>query len=196
MSCVVLFGSIAMLGYPWIAAALFDGEPRAAGMFFGAAIHDTAQVIGAALIHAEQQQAPEAVAIAGLTKFLRTLGLLLLVPLAAWLAAREQAPAAGTSGLGRKAVPAFVIVFLALVLARTAGDAFSAGDAGLLAQWQSLLDLAQLASEWLLLVAMAAIGLGLGFAQIRDAGWRPVALAFAAALLTGATALAWCRAIS
>jgi len=190
MTCVVLFGSIAMMGYPWLAAALFGADVRAAGMFFGASIHDTSQVIGAAMIYAEHANAPDAVALAGLTKFLRTMGLLLLVPLAAWIAAREHAPAADTAGVRKKAVPAFVIGFLALVVARTTGDAL-AGGAGLGADdWQQILGAAQLASEWLLLVGMAAVGLGVTFAHVREAGWRPVALAFGAAFATGACALA------
>ncbi|MGQ0383237.1 MAG: YeiH family protein [Gammaproteobacteria bacterium] len=191
MTCIVLFGSIAMVGYPWLAQALFDGDARAAGMFFGASIHDTSQVIGAAMIYAGQASAPDAVAVAGLTKFLRTLGLLLLVPLAAWLAARAAAPAGNAAGVGRKAFPAFVIVFLAFVAARTAGDAIAADDTGQFALWSSLLSLAQRGSEWLLLIGMAAVGLGVTFGHLREAGWRPVALAFVAALLTGATALAW-----
>ncbi|MBX3702341.1 MAG: putative sulfate exporter family transporter [Steroidobacteraceae bacterium] len=192
MTCVVLFGSIAMMGYPWIAGALFGDDVRSAGMFFGASIHDTSQVIGAALIYADVHSAPDAVAIAGLTKFLRTLGLLLLVPIAAWLSARDAAAAGERpGGLRRKALPAFVIWFVLLVALRTAGDAY-AGEAGALAgQWQQVLAAGQAASEWLLLVGMAAIGLGVTFAHLREAGWRPVALAFGAALLAGLTALAW-----
>lgn len=190
MTCVVLFGSIAMMSYPWIASALFAGDLRAVGMFFGASIHDTSQVIGAAMIYSDQHAAPEVVALAGLTKFLRTLGLLLLVPLAAVIAAREHVPAEGTTALRRKAVPAFVIGFLALVVARTAGDAI-AGETGALAhQWKQALAAGQFASEWLLLVGMAAVGLGVTFAHVREAGWRPVALAFVAALATGACAVA------
>jgi uncharacterized integral membrane protein (TIGR00698 family) len=189
MTCVVLFGSIAMMSYPWLAAALFGGDLRAAGMFFGASIHDTSQVIGAAMIYAEHANAPDAVAMAGLTKFLRTMGLLLLVPLAAWIAAREHAPAADTAGVRRKAVPAFVIGFLALVAARSLGDAI-AGETILDAHWwKDCLAYAQFASEWLLLIGMAAVGLGVTFAHVREAGWRPVAVAFVAAVATGATGL-------
>lgn len=192
MTCVVLFGSIAMMSYPWVAGALFGDDVRRAGMFFGASIHDTSQVIGAALIYADLRAAPDAVAIAGLTKFLRTLGLLLLVPIAAWLSARDAAAAGERpEGLRRKALPTFVVGFIALVALRTAGDAI-AGDTGALAhQWKQFLAAGQAVSEWLLLVGMAAIGLGVTFAHVREAGWRPVVLAFSAALLTGLTALAW-----
>lgn len=45
-------------------------------------------------------------------------------------------------------------------------------------------------SELLLLCGMAAAGLGITFTQLREAGWRPVAVAFLAASASGATALA------
>jgi uncharacterized membrane protein YadS len=43
----------------------------------------------------------------------------------------------------------------------------------------------------LLLCGMAAVGLGITFANLREAGWRPLAVAFLAAAATGATALAF-----
>jgi uncharacterized integral membrane protein (TIGR00698 family) len=189
LTCVVLFGSIAMMSYPWIAGALFGSAAMPAGMFFGSSIHDTSQVVGAAMIYAEQFTAPDTVAIAGLTKFLRTLGLLVLIPAAALLAARSEAAAAGSTekprGWYRKAVPLFVISFIGLVVVRTVGDGL-AGDA---AQWKALLGYAQLTSEWLLLIGMAAVGLGVTVTHLREAGWRPIVLAFVAATLTGACGL-------
>ena len=194
LTCVVLFGSMAMIGYPWLAGALFD-SPRAAGMFFGASIHDTSQVVGASLIYAQQFDAPETVAIAGLTKFMRTLGLLVLVPLAAWWAARTDAaraeaaePAAPRRGLRRAVVPTFVLCFIGLVILRTLGDSV-AGD--WLPQWQEILKFANATSEWLLLCGMAAVGLGVTVSHLREAGWRPIFLSFVTALLTGLCALAW-----
>lgn len=192
LTCVVLFGSIAMMTYPWIAGALFGSQAVPAGMFFGSSIHDTSQVVGAAMIYAEQFDAPDTVAIAGLTKFLRTLGLLVLIPAAALMMAQSEATSAGAKPRGwyRKAVPLFVISFIGLVIVRTAGDGIAAGSAEMLQQWKMLLGLAQLASEWLLLVGMAAVGLGVTVSHLREAGWRPIALAFVAALATGAAALA------
>jgi uncharacterized integral membrane protein (TIGR00698 family) len=187
IACVVLFGSVAMLGYPWIAHAFFGTDVAAAGLFFGASIQDTSQVVGAAMIYAEQFDAPDAVAVAGLTKFLRTFGLLVLVPATAMWMARSAATgdAAKSGGLRRRALPAFVIAFIVLVGVRTAGDAWLDGPA-----WQALLGYAQQASELLLLCGMAAVGLGITFAHLLEAGWRPLAVAFLAATATGATALA------
>jgi uncharacterized integral membrane protein (TIGR00698 family) len=186
IACVVLFGSLAMVGYPWLAHLAFGGDIRLAGMFFGASIQDTSQVVGAALIYSEQFSAPDAVAIAGLTKFMRTFGLLVLVPATAmWMARGEaQADPARPKDLRARAVPWFVIVFMALVGVRTLGDAWAGGPA-----WQGLLDAAQQLSEMLLLCGMAAVGLGITFTHLREAGWRPLAVAFLAASATGATAL-------
>lgn len=187
IACIVLFGSLAMVGYPWLAHALFAGDVASAGKFFGAAVQDTSQVVGAALIYAQQFGADDVVAIAGLTKFMRTFGLLLLVPIAAMWMARTS-PAEGrahVTGLRADVLPWFVIAFIALAGARTAGDAFVDGAA-----WQGFLEAAQQASEMLLLCGMAAVGLGITFTHLREAGWRPLAVAFLAASATGATALA------
>src|SRR6186713_3667053 len=54
VTCVVLFGSIAMVFYPWVAHHFFASSPVHAGIFLGTAIHDTSQVIGAALIYSQQ----------------------------------------------------------------------------------------------------------------------------------------------
>jgi uncharacterized membrane protein YadS len=77
-----------------------------------------------------------------------------------------------------------VIAFMVLVAVRTAGDVWIDGPA-----WQAVLRCAQQASELLLICGMAAVGLGITFAHLRDAGWRPLAVAFLAATATGATAL-------
>jgi uncharacterized integral membrane protein (TIGR00698 family) len=187
IACVVLFGSAAMVVYPWIAHAVFGTDLVASGMFFGASIQDTSQVVGAAMIYAQQFDAPDTVAIAGLTKFLRTFGLLVIVPAAAMWMARTEAKddPAHPKGLRQDVLPGFVIAFIALVGVRTAGDVWLAGPA-----WQALLGYAQQASELLLLCGMAAVGLGITFAHLLEAGWRPLAVAFLAASATGATALA------
>jgi uncharacterized membrane protein YadS len=91
-----------------------------------------------------------------------------------------------TAGLGRRAIPLFVLCFVGLVILRTVGDAYAGAW---LLQWQAALGYAQNASEWLLLVGMAAVGLCVTFSHLREAGWRPVLLSFLAALATGAAAL-------
>jgi len=190
IACIVLFGSIAMVGYPWLAPVFFPGDVAAAGMFFGASIQDTSQVVGASLIYAEQFAAPDTVAIAGLTKFMRTAGLLVLVPATALWMARAEAKhdPARPKGLWRSALPWFVIAFVVLIGVRTAGDAWFDG-----AVWRDLLVVAQQASEMLLLCGMAAVGLGITFSHLSETGWRPLAVACLAACVTGAVAIAMLR---
>ncbi len=192
IACIVLFGSMAMVGYPWLAGAVFGPESLPAGMFFGASIQDTSQVVGAALIYGEQFDAPDVVAIAGLTKFLRTFGLLVLVPAAAmWMARSEPLPATDQPrDLRRRALPWFVMVFIALTIVRTGGDYLARSLADFSDLWEQLLAAAQNLSELLLLCGMAAVGLGITFSHLREAGWRPVFLSFLAASTTGACALA------
>ena len=186
IACVVLFGSIAMVAYPWLAHFFFADDVAAAGMFFGASIQDTSQVVGASLIYAQQFGADDAVAIAGLTKFMRTFGLLVLVPMTAmWMSRSEAAEDKPGDRLRRSALPWFVIAFILLVGVRTMGDAWVDGPA-----WRSFLEFTRQASEMLLICGMAAVGLGITFTHLREAGWRPLAVAFLAASATGATALA------
>jgi uncharacterized integral membrane protein (TIGR00698 family) len=91
VTCVVLFGCVAMLLYPWVAGHFFGDSPVHAGVFLGTAIHDTSQVIGSALIYSQQAAAPDALSAASVAKLLRNLSIIVLIPAAAWLARREEA---------------------------------------------------------------------------------------------------------
>ncbi|EOD29590.1 hypothetical protein EMIHUDRAFT_113713 [Emiliania huxleyi CCMP1516] len=97
---VVAFGSVGMLVYPHVAAALFPpSDSRAIGLFLGLAVHDTAQVMGCAASYAEQYTD----------------------------AAVAKSGSGATGGVTAKtfaaAVPAFVGGFLAMAAVRTLGDA-------------------------------------------------------------------------
>ena len=192
IACIVLFGSAAMVGYPWLAHAVFGSDIAAAGMFFGASVQDTSQVVGASMIYADQFNAPDTVAIAGLTKFLRTFGLLLLVPATAMWMARSEARRRRRKAVGTSATRG------ALVRDRVHGARRRADDGRCLARRRALEGIPghrAAVSEMLLLCGMAAVGLGITFAHLREAGWRPLAVAFLAASLTGTTALVLLSAI-
>jgi uncharacterized integral membrane protein (TIGR00698 family) len=89
VTCVVLFGCLAMLFYPWLAGHFFAASPVHAGVFLGTAIHDTSQVIGSALIYSQQAGAPDALTAASVAKLLRNLSIVVLIPAAAWLMRNE-----------------------------------------------------------------------------------------------------------
>jgi uncharacterized integral membrane protein (TIGR00698 family) len=193
ITCVVLFGCVAMLTYPSLAAVFFSAAPLYAGVFLGTAIHDTTQVIGAGLIYSQQHAAPAALAAASVAKLLRNLSIALLVPAAAWFA-RSQAFSADEgagpidSGARVQLVPLFVIGFICCVVLRTAGDALTQHSA-LAAQWHALTTAGQSASELFLICGMTAVGLSVSFTQMWRIGWRPLAAGLLVAILVGVCSL-------
>jgi uncharacterized integral membrane protein (TIGR00698 family) len=201
VTCVVLFGCVAMLCYPWVAGHFFAASPRYAGIFLGTAIHDTSQVVGAALMYSQQAHQPEALAAASVAKLLRNLSIAVLIPLAAWLTQRHDArarnaasgheesgasQAAGLSGHVRL-VPLFVLGFLACIIVRTAGDAIMPAGSRL---WQALIHTGYTASDLFLTCGMTAVGLSVSFTDMWRIGWRPLAAGFAVATLVGGCSLA------
>ncbi|MCZ7617380.1 MAG: putative sulfate exporter family transporter [Myxococcota bacterium] len=90
VACVTIFGLLALLLYPPLAHLLFAGDASRIGLFLGTAIHDTAQVAGAALLYAQHYGAPEALDVATVTKLVRNLFLLAVIPLIALLHRRQR----------------------------------------------------------------------------------------------------------
>ncbi len=191
---VVALGCLGMLLYPSIAAHFFAQAPTYAGLFLGTSIHDTSQVVGAALIYAQQYLAPDALGAASLTKLLRNLSIAVLIPAAAWLV-RSRADASETPVIAQRAakwdsfaLPGFVIWFVLLVALRSAGDATFATPT-VAAHWHQLITSTQLVSELLLICGMAAVGLGVSLRQIAAIGWRPLVCGVAIAAIVGSCSL-------
>ncbi|HVN45333.1 MAG TPA: putative sulfate exporter family transporter [Steroidobacteraceae bacterium] len=195
ITCVVLFGCIAMLCYPWVAGHFLGASPIHAGIFLGTAIHDTSQVIGAALIYSQQAAAPAALAAASVAKLLRNLSIAVLLPAAAWWVRRHEdaaatpPTAAGASGPERSRpalVPAFVLAFIAFILLRTLGDTVF-GDAA--AWWKAAVNTGYTASDLFLTCGMTAVGLSVAFTDMWRIGWRPLAAGLVVATLVGSCSL-------
>jgi uncharacterized membrane protein YadS len=81
VGCITIFGLLALLVYPALSHLLFAGDATQAGIFLGIAIHDTAQVAGAGLMYAQQYGAPVALEAATVTKLVRNLFMLAVIPL-------------------------------------------------------------------------------------------------------------------
>ncbi|MCB1625682.1 MAG: putative sulfate exporter family transporter [Pseudomonadales bacterium] len=186
--CVALFGMLALLIHPFIAHALFGAQPVLAGIFLGTAVHDTAQVAGAAMLYMQQYADPVALEAATVTKLLRNLFMAVVIPFAAVLAsrARSDSPTPGTIAKRPPLVPLFVAGFIGMCVVRTIGDL---GDRpfGLLSTelWSSTLLFAQTLSEWCLIAAMAAVGLQTRLDSFAKLGFRPLLLGLIAASLVG-----------
>jgi uncharacterized integral membrane protein (TIGR00698 family) len=197
VTCVVLFGCVAMLLYPWVAGHFFGHSPIHAGVFLGTAIHDTSQVIGSALIYSQQANAPDALSAASVAKLLRNLSIIVLIPAAAWLMRREEARETQASDDPRvagaplrapqsSAVPFFVFAFILFVVVRTVGDGVFHPDAPL---WHATVNAGQSASELFLVCGMTAVGLSVSFNDMWRIGWRPLAAGFLVATLVGLCSL-------
>ncbi len=155
---VTVLSTVAMILYPLIGEALGFGDV-AAGIFIGATIHDVAQVVGAGFSISE-----EAGDAATLIKLLRVLMLAPVVVLGA-LVIRFFASNAETDGKRPPIIPAFVLGFMALATLNSFGtipDAIST--------------LASDISRWLLLTAIAAVGLRTMPAEVLKVGPAAAAL--------------------
>lgn len=193
VTCVVLFGCIAMLLYPWVAAHALAASPVHAGIFLGTAIHDTSQVIGAALIYSQQSGAPAALAAASVAKLLRNLSIAVLIPAAAWLAQRHtrrddetHERSAAAPAARAPLVPYFVLAFIGFIALRSAGDAAFHPGAPL---WQALVNTGYTASDLFLTCGMTAVGLSVSFTDMWRIGWRPLVAGLVVATLVGASSL-------
>ncbi len=189
VACITLFGMLTLFVYPFAAHWLFGGDPQQAGMFLGTAIHDTAQVTGAGLMYQQQFDAPHAMNTAVVVKLVRNLSMIAVIPLMAILyrrnhADKDKAPAWHTM------VPLFVLAFIAMAALRTVGD-IGTRPFGILSteSWTALTNQTAKLAEWLLMLAMASVGLGTSFAKLKKLGWKPLTVGFAAALGVGVVSI-------
>lgn len=185
VACVAIFGMLAMLLYP-LAAPLLLGDARAIGMFLGTAIHDTTQVAGAAFAYQQMHDAPAVLDTATVVKIVRNLSMIVVIPLMAGLFHHTASSGRPAFRGWQRSVPLFVLGFLAMSLVRTIGDASPRAFAVLeRSSWQHVLGDASDASASLLTVAMAAVGLSTGLAQLKRLGLRPLLVGLVAALTVG-----------
>ncbi len=190
---ITLFGLIGMFLYPYLAPYLLQTSEQI-GIFLGTAIHETAQVMGAALTYREVFNDEVAFKAATVTKLTRNLFLAAVVPILAFYHLRSRDGSSGERG-GRvsiiKLFPIFVLGFVGMTIIRSIGDATVGSGAafGLFdaEAWSGLTK--QIGSVWgsryLLGTAMAGVGLGTRFEVFRGVGIKPFAVGLAGALLVG-----------
>jgi len=192
IAVITVFGMFATLAYPYLAELLFAGDPVKVGLFLGTSVHDTSQVTGAAMVYAQVYAEPRGLDIAIVTKLVRNVFMAGVIPLTALLYARRDA--SGTLGRRppfRKLLPLFVVGFLALAILRSIGDAGLSGGGkalGLLSTeaWdQAVAGIKQWAG-YLLVVALAGVGLNTQFRRLSRLGIKPFVVGLVAAILVGA----------
>jgi uncharacterized integral membrane protein (TIGR00698 family) len=155
---VTALSTLAMIAYPVIVGAL-GLSPKQAGVFLGGTIHDVAQVVGAG--YSVSQEVGD---VAVLSKLLRV-AMLLPVVTAIAFAVRRRMRGGEQRRSGDPLLPPFLLVFVALVIAASAG--LISKPVGV-----ALNDVAR----GCLVVAIAAVGLKTSPLELRKVGGRAVLL--------------------
>lgn len=168
VATVTVFGTLAMLVFPLLAAP-FGLSPEGFGLWSGAAIHEIAQVVGAAF-----QGGPVALETATVAKLAR---ILLLAPMLMGLGLAVRHRAEGAVGR-TPLVPWFVTGFVLMVIVNSLG----------LIPETVRLQMVD-GTGILLTLALAAMGLGTDARRIAARGARPLLLAALAFLFIASTAL-------
>jgi len=161
---VTALSTVAMLAYPLLTRLLGLGEEQA-GLFFGASIHDVAQVVGAGYLISDH-----AAEVAAIVKLMRVACLVPVVMAVAWIFRDREGEAGQKASL--PTIPLFLLGFIALVVVNSAGLL----PAAALAMMGEL-------SRGCLVVAVAALGMKTSLRDMAALGPRPVAA------LVGQTAL-------
>jgi len=174
VATVTLFGTLAVFAYPLIGHGARLGD-AVFGLWAGIAINDTSQVVAAS-----SSYSPGAFEVATVVKLIRNALMAPLLLGIAWIWHRRTGLSGDTRAGLRRAVPLFVLGFLALSGLRSAGVVDAALAASL-----------EVVSRALILVALSAVGLSVRVEELRAVGPKPLLIGLGAALAIGtATILA------
>jgi uncharacterized integral membrane protein (TIGR00698 family) len=168
VACVTVFGTIAMLIYPWLGEVLHLTAP-AFGLWTGATVHEVAQVVAAGF-----QAGPDAGELATIVKLSRVALLAPVVVVLGIMAARRH----GEAKKGKAPMPWFVGGFL-LMIGLNSLDVLPADVHAPLVS----------VTPFLLAMGMAAMGLETDVRRLAAKGLRPLALGAGSTLFIAAAGL-------
>ena len=157
VASVTVFGSLAMLLYPLLPGILHL-SPRDFGLWSGASIHEIAQVVAASF-----QDGPDAGQFGTVAKLTRVMMLAPLVITLGFVAARRSVDGKQKA---RAPMPWFVLGFIAVMLLNSVIHVPPADKANIV-----------LLTNFLLSMALAAMGLETDFSKLKAEGIKPLGLA-------------------
>jgi uncharacterized integral membrane protein (TIGR00698 family) len=177
IACITTYSTIAMILYPALLGHL-TLDATQTGRILGGSIHDVAQVIAAG--YASSQRAGDAATIVKLMRVAMLLPVVLTITLKT--AERFTISAAGDKTAASKVslIPGFLVAFVVL----TALNGFSLVPASLAA---ALADI----SKWLLVVAVAALGMKTNARDLVAVGRASLILIAAETLFLGLAVVGW-----
>ena len=188
---VVAYGTFGMMTYPYLAKWMFPDGGVPAGVFLGLSVHDTSQVVGAAMTYRDAFEDEVAFKAATVTKLTRNLALALAIPYLA-MSFRETK---GVMGKQPALVPGFLIAFVSMAALRSLGDSMENVRED--PRWKAgTKALGDFASQLMLPMAMAAVGLSTNAASLRGIGPAPFIVGALAATSVGALAAGSTMALS
>lgn len=157
---VTALSTVAMIAYP-ILISFFHLDHSATGVFLGGTIHDVAQVVGAGFSVSE-----ETGTIATFTKLVRV-AMLLPVVFGLAMIFRGRTGPGDTKGV----FPSFLILFAALVVINSLG-----------VLPPELIEFIKTVSRWLLVMAIAALGVRTSIKEMLSVGGKAIGLMVAQTL--------------
>jgi uncharacterized integral membrane protein (TIGR00698 family) len=175
---VSALSTLAMIVYPMLATAI-GLDPRAAGVFLGATIHDVAQVVGAGY-----SLSKESGDVATFVKLMRVAMLVPVIVFAVMLARSREGLGGPASGPRPPLLPGFAVAFAVLVAINSTG-------------WlpKPLTQAGADFSRWCLVAAIAGIGMKTQLKELAAVGVRPIVLMVGETVFLVVLALALMRAL-
>lgn len=170
VATITIFGLLAVLFYPLLGISLGLSD-RFFGSWAGTAVNDTSQVVATGLIFS--QRAGE---IATVVKLTRNLFMAPVIVVLSWFCLKQR-QAEGVKESERKgiklsqAIPLFILGFLGMVFLNSIGAFSSAVRHGI-----------NVVSQFLIVAALAGVGLETNLAVIKKIGLRPLYAGLCAAL--------------
>lgn len=175
ISTIFLFNVIAALIFPSIGRALGMSD-IAFGLWAGTAVNDTSSVVAAATTWSNLTGTDTALSLATVVKLTRTLAIIPITFVLAIYTARKKGKGAGFSVA--KIFPWFILFFLLASVLKTV--------TGMPDAWSKVL---VSLGKFLIIVAMAAIGLNTNPVQLVKKGGKPILLGFCCWVLIALVAL-------
>ena len=190
VAVITIFGILATLIYPYLARLIFAGDAVKVGLFLGTAVHDTSQVTGSALVYSDVYNQPAALNVATVTKLVRNVFMVLVIPLMAYIYSRKNSKETGRTYKFTKLLPMFIIGFLLFAVLRSIGDATLVSGGKAFGLWveESWKGIYSFFKNWafnLLCVALAGVGLSIRFSMLKGLGIKPFLVGLGAAAAVG-----------
>jgi uncharacterized integral membrane protein (TIGR00698 family) len=193
IAVITVFGLFATIFYPYLANFIFDEHALKVGLFLGTAVHETAQVVGAAKIYADIFSQTLTLDVATVAKLVRNVFIAAVIPLMAYYYANRESKDrefAGQKTSIVKLFPLFIVGFIFMAILRSGGDAgINAGNPafGIWSEstWDEIISSIKSWAEILLVVALAGVGLGTNFNSVRALGIKPFLVGLGASLSVG-----------